>query len=150
MTNIIQAGAQAPNFTLNDQNGNAVSLADFKGKKVLLSFHPFAFTSVCTDQMRSLDNHVEAFAEKNTVVLGVSVDPEPSKKAWATVISLGELAILSDFPQSQVAKAYGVYNEELSSSGRANILIDETGKVIWSKNYPIPELPDLKEVFAQL
>ena len=83
MEDIIKVGELAPDFKLADQNGKEVTLSEFKGKKVLLSWHPLAWTSVCTDQMRDLDRNYDRFAEKNTVVLGFSVDPQPSKSAWA-------------------------------------------------------------------
>ena len=55
VSDMIAVGAKAPDFTLEDQHGNKVSLSDFKGRKVLLSWHPLAWTSVCTDQMRALE-----------------------------------------------------------------------------------------------
>ena len=61
---MIKKGEKAPNFELNDQNGKSVQLKDFKGKKVLLSFHPLAWTGVCTKQMLSL--------EKNSKSIGSS------------------------------------------------------------------------------
>lgn len=151
MEDIIQIGAKAPDFTLKDQNGEDVALSDFKGKKVLLSWHPLAWTSVCTDQMRSLEREYERFAEKNTVVLGLSVDSAPSKSAWAKVIVLKKVKILADFnPLGKVAKAYGIFSDVYGASKRANILIDENGIVIWQKKYDIPELPDVEEVLAQI
>ncbi|MGI6545748.1 MAG: redoxin domain-containing protein [Fastidiosipilaceae bacterium] len=151
MSELIKAGVAAPDFSLADQNEQVVSLADFKGKKVLLSWHPLAWTSVCMDQMRSLERNYDRFTDKNTVVLGLSVDPQPSKSAWAKVLCLDNLLILSDFnPLGAVSKAYGNYIDQASISGRANVLIDENGVVLWSKQYDIPELPDVEEVLAQL
>ena len=75
MEDIIKVGETAPDFTLKDQNGEDVSLSDFVGKKVLLSWHPLAWTSVCTDQMRDLERNIRRFEEKNVIVLGMSVDP---------------------------------------------------------------------------
>ena len=151
MEDIIAVGAKAPDFTLKDQNGEDVSLSDFKGKKVLLSWHPLAWTSVCTDQMRSLERNFDKFAQKDTVVLGLSVDSAPSKSAWAKVIVLKRIKILSDFnPLGKVAKEYGIFSDVYGASKRANILVDEHGKVIWTKKYDIPELPDVDEVLAQL
>ena len=151
MEDIIEVGAKAPDFTLKDQNGEDVSLSDFKGKKVLLSWHPLAWTSVCTDQMRSLERNFDKFAQKDTVVLGLSVDSAPSKSAWAKVIVLKRVKILADFnPLGKVAKEYGIFSDVYGASKRANILIDEQGTVIWSKKYDIPELPDVEEVLAQL
>lgn len=151
MEDIIAVGAKAPDFTLKDQNGEDVSLSDFKGKKVLLSWHPLAWTSVCTDQMRSLERNFDKFAQKDTVVLGLSVDSAPSKSAWAKVIVLKRIKILSDFnPLGKVAKEYGIFSDVYGASKRANILIDERGTVTWSKKYDIPELPDVDEVLANL
>ena len=151
MEDIIAVGAKAPDFTLKDQNGEDVSLSDFQGKKVLLSWHPLAWTSVCTDQMRSLERNFDKFEQKDTVVLGLSVDPAPSKSAWAKVIVLKRVKILADFnPLGKVAKEYGIFSDVYGASKRANILIDEQGTVIWSKKYDIPELPDVEEVLAQL
>ena len=94
MNDIIKVGDIAPDFKLVDQNGREIALGEFKGKKVLLSWHPLAWTSVCTDQMRALDRNYDKFAEKNTVVLGLSVDPQPSKSAWAKAICLSKLPSL--------------------------------------------------------
>lgn len=151
MEDIIKVGELAPDFKLADQNGKEVTLSEFKGKKVLLSWHPLAWTSVCTDQMRDLDRNYDRFSEKNTVVLGFSVDPQPGKSAWAKVLCLSKLPILADFhPLGQVAKAYGIFSEVYGASKRANILISEDGKILWAKKYEIPQLPDLKEVLEQL
>jgi len=68
MNDIIKPGEKAPDFKLQDQNGEVISLRRYSGQKVLLSWHPLAWTSVCTDQMRSVDRAFKAFAEKNTVV----------------------------------------------------------------------------------
>ena len=151
MTEMIQLGAMAPDFKLQDQNGEMVTLSQFKGKKVLLSWHPLAWTSVCTDQMRSLDRNFDRFAEKNTVVLGFSVDPLPSKSVWAKALALKHLKVLSDFlPLGEVAKAYGIFSEEHGASKRANILINEAGMVIWVKKYEIRTLPDVEEVLGKM
>lgn len=151
MDDMIMVGEVAPDFKLLDQNGEEVSLSKFRGKKVLLSWHPLAWTSVCTDQMRALDRNYKLFDEKNTVVLGLSVDPQPSKSAWAKALCLGDLRILADFhPLGEVAKAYGVFSDIYGASKRANILIDEDGKVLWAKKYEIPQLPDVGEILARI
>ncbi|WKY48573.1 redoxin domain-containing protein [Eubacteriaceae bacterium ES3] len=151
MTEIIQLGAMAPDFQLPNQEGDLISLKQFTGKKVLLSFHPLAFTSVCTDQMRSLDRNVDRFTEYNTIVLGMSVDPQPSKSVWAKALSLKHMSVLSDFnPLGQVAQDYGVFSFEHGASKRANILINENGMVIWTKKYAIKTLPSVDEILGKL
>ncbi|MEJ6949887.1 redoxin domain-containing protein [Natronospora cellulosivora (SeqCode)] len=146
----IKVGENLKNFTLEDQNENKVSLNDFKGKKVLLSFHPLAWTGVCTKQMKALDDNYEQFEESNTIPLGINVEATPSKKAWAEDMELENLRILSDFwPHGQLAKELGVFIEENGFSGRVNILLDEEHNVVWVKEYDIPELPDIEEVLEK-
>ncbi|MFW6264713.1 MAG: redoxin domain-containing protein [Bacillota bacterium] len=146
----IKKGEKLNNFVLQDQDENEVNLDDFKGKKVLLSFHPLAWTGVCTKQMKALDDNYDKFNENNTEPLGINVEPTPSKKAWAEDMELEKLRILSDFwPHGELAKELGVFLEENGFSGRVNILLDEDHKVVWVKEYDIPELPDIDEVLEK-
>lgn len=148
---LIKKGDKAPDFKLPNQEKKDISLKDFKGKKVLVSFHPMAFTGVCIDQMRELERRYKEFEKKGIVPLGISIDPVPAKGVWAKSLMLEKLDILSDFnPIGEVAKAYGIFLEDKGISGRANILVDEDGKVLWSKQYDIPELPDVDEVLEQV
>ncbi len=147
----IKIGDKAPDFTLKNQDGEGVSLSSLKGKKVLLSFHPLAWTGVCAIQMKSLDAKHTELAAHNTVALGMSVDSVPSKKEWADFLELEYTDILADFwPHGEIAKQYGLFIEKLGISGRANILIDETGKIEWHRVYEIPEIPDIEEVIRHL
>ncbi len=144
----IKAGDIAPDFEVMDNREQMVRLSDFRGQKVLMSFHPLAWTSVCTDQMRALEVNYERFQALNVVPLGFSVDPVPTKTVWAVGLAIENLRLVSDFwPHGKVASDYGIFRENKGSSARANILIDETGKVIWVKVYPSPQLPDLEEIF---
>jgi len=147
-TKTLKINDKAIDFTLKDQNGDNVSLSKLKGKKVLLSFHPLAWTSICAEQMKDCDNNFEKFEKLNVVPFGISVDSVPCKKAWADSLNLKKLKILSDFwPHGDVAKLYGIFREKDGFSERANIIIDESGKIIFIKIYPIRELPDLNEIF---
>jgi len=151
MENPITIGATAPEFNLKDNRGNMVSLNDYKGKKVLLSFHPLAWTSVCADQMKSLETNYARFEELGAIPLGFSVDAVPCKNAWAKELKIATLKLPSDFwPHGEVAKAYGLFRELEGFSERANVIIDENGKIIWMKIYEIHQLPDIEEVFQQL
>jgi peroxiredoxin len=140
-----------PDFTLKDQNENQLRLSTLRGKKVLLSFRPLAWTPVCRDQMKRLDNNYERFQELNTIPLGIGVDSSPSNKAWAESMGIKHLHILSDFwPHGAVARSYGLFREEDGFSERANVVIDESGKAVFVKIYPTSDLPDLEEVMAFL
>ncbi|WP_448532351.1 redoxin domain-containing protein [Pseudothermotoga sp.] len=148
---MLAIGSMAPEFNLKDQDGNVIQLSKLRGKKVLLSFHPLAWTSVCADQMKSLELAYEEFQSLNVLPIGISVDPVPSKKAWAESLGLKKLRIISDFwPHGEVAKAFDIFREKDGFSERANILIDEEGKIVWFKVYPIRQLPDLGEILSFL
>lgn len=149
--NPIAVGVLAPDFILMDQNEQNICLSDNKGKKVLLSWHPLAWTPVCTDQMRALETNWDKFQNLNTIPFGFSVDPPPCKKAWAVALQLNNIKLPSDFwPHGKVAQEYGIFNNQDGVSERANIIIDENGKVIWVKVYPSGQLPDINEVLQVL
>lgn len=146
-----EQGEKIPEFKLKDHTGNEVSLADFTGKNVLLSFHPLAWTSVCRKQMQSLEDNYADFTANNTVPLGLSVDPVPSKKAWAEKLEFENLKMLSDFwPHGEFAEKLGIFIEKSGTSGRVNILINDQGEILWSKEYELGELPDIEEVLEQV
>lgn len=143
----LNVGDFAPKFILMDQHNNEFKLSKFKGKKILLSFHPLAWTSVCKKQMKSIESNYDKFEANNTIPLGISVNPIPTKFAWAKEIGLKKLRILADFwPHGNVAKLYGIFRQVEGFSERANIIIDEKGKISFLKIYNLPELPDINEI----
>jgi peroxiredoxin len=145
--NGIKIGDKIQDFRLRDQKEKEVHLDDFRGKKVLLSFHPLAWTRVCAEQMKALEENYELFDKLNTVAFGISVDPVPSKRAWARELGITHIKLLSDFwPHGEVARAYGIFREKEGVSERANIIIDEEQKVIFFKVFPAHELPDMAEI----
>jgi peroxiredoxin len=151
MAGKLGVGDNARNFVLEDQSGREFKLSKLKGKKVLLSFHPLAWTSVCAEQMKSLEKNKSAFDSLNTVAVGMSVDTVPSKKAWAQSLGIKNTRLLSDFwPHGRVAKAYGVFRPEVGTSKRANVIIDERQKITFFKIYKLGQLPDIREIISIL
>ena len=145
--NRIAVGDIAPDFVLKDNRVQDVRLSDYRGKKVLLSWHPLAWTGVCANQMKALEDNLSEFEKYNTVPLGMSIDSYPSKNAWAKELGIANVKLLADFwPHGKVAQDYGLFLEEKGFSERANVLIDEEVKVIWVKTYDVPVLPDIEEV----
>ena len=145
--NEIMIGNEIPDFRLRDHKEDEVHLRDFRGKKVLLSFHPLAWTKICTEQMSSLEEKHELFTKLNTMAFGISVDPIPSKRAWAKELGITHIRLLSDFwPHGEVARKDGIFREKEGFSERANIIIDEEQKVIFFKMYLLHELPDITEI----
>jgi peroxiredoxin len=124
-------GQPAPAFTLKDQNGNDVSLADFRGEKaVALVFYPFTFTGVCEGELCRLRDDHSQFEDAGVQVLAVSCDSRHAQRIWAEQQGYN-FPVLSDFwPHGAVAKAYDVFNEELGCAIRATFLIDRDGTVV--------------------
>ena len=148
---MIAVGVRAPDFSLKDQNGKIVKLSALKGKKVLLSFKPLAWTSICHDQIRLLEENHLNFDELNTIPLGLGVDSVPSNKAWAKSMNIENTRLLSDFwPHGEIARKYGAFRENDGFSERANIIIDEGQTVVFAKVYPTSQLPDFEEIFKFL
>lgn len=148
----IKVGDTLPDFTLKDHHGKELHSTELKGKKVLLSFHPLAWTDVCAKQMKSLEDTIEQFKKLNTIAFGLSVDAVPSKHAWAKKeLGIKETRLLSDFwPHGGVAQELGIFRHTDGFAERANIIIDEEQRVVFVKLYDIPQLPDINEIIAFL
>ncbi|MCX6093833.1 MAG: redoxin domain-containing protein [Candidatus Bipolaricaulota bacterium] len=142
----VRVGSPAPRMALKDQDGNLVNLTTLLGKRVLLSFHPLAWTEVCRLQMQALEARATDFTRLGCVPFGVSVDPVACKKAWAEAIGIEKTRLLSDFwPHGRAAAALGLFREKEGFSERAAVILDEEGIVRFVKIYPLKELPDLDE-----
>ena len=129
-----------------------VKLSDFRGKRqVVVAFHPLAFTPVCATQMCGYQADLSRFDGANAAVLGISVDAQPAKSAWAQSLGPISFDLLSDFhPHGDVAQKYGVYRPKDGISERAIFVVDTGGKIAWAKVYDIPQQPDNAEIFAIL
>jgi thioredoxin-dependent peroxiredoxin len=124
---------QAPDFRLRDQNGNTVTLEQFRGKKIILFFYPKAETPGCTVEACSFRDNIRAFGQLNTVVLGISPDDPEDLKSFEQNHDLN-FTLLSD-PAHETAEQYGVWKEK-SFMGRrfmgvvrTTFLIDEQGNI---------------------
>jgi peroxiredoxin len=142
-------GDIGPDFTLRDHNSKELKLSELRGKRVLLSFHPLAWTEVCAKQMQSLEANKDVFVSLNTSPLGLSVDSVPCKKAWADSLGIKSVPLVSDFwPHGEAASTYGIFRDKNGFSERANIILDEKGKVVFFKVYEIRQLPDVNEILG--
>lgn len=152
MNDIIKVGQKLPDITLLDQNKERIDLADFKGKNILLSFHPLAWTKICAQQMKSLEDNQKELSELDTIAFGLSIDTVPSKKAWAKKeLDIENTRLLADFwPHGGVAKQLGIFREKEGFSERANIIIDKNQRVIFIRVYDISTLPDIEEIITFL
>ena len=137
---LVRTGDKAPEFDLEGERGERVRLSDFRGKSnVLLVFHPFAFTQVCEEEARDLQENIQSFRNAQTEVVLVSCDPAPARRAWKRELG-AEYTFASDFwPHGAAAQAYGVFNEETGAPHRGTFLIDREGTVVWSLLSPKDE-----------
>ena len=130
---MLEIGMKAPEFTLSDKDGNAVSLSDFVGKKVVLYFYPKDSTPGCSRQACAFAAAYEGFKAKDVVVIGISKDSIASHLKFAQKYDL-PFILLSD-PELQAIQAYGVWQEKKLygkvSMGvvRTTFIIDEQGNI---------------------
>jgi mycoredoxin-dependent peroxiredoxin len=128
----VDIGAPAPLFTLQNQHGESVSLEDFRGRKdVVLVFYPFAFSGVCTGELRQLRDEFTDLAGETTELLAISCDPIYSLRAYADRDGY-KFSLLSDFwPHGEVARAYDTFNSERGCAFRLTVVVDRDGIVRW-------------------
>jgi len=147
----LKVGEYAKEFSLEDHNEQRFTLSHFKEKKVLLSFHPLAWTSVCAEQMKSLEKNKATFDSLNTIAVGLSIDTVPSKKAWAKSLGIKNTRLLSDFwPHGKVAESYGIFRMKDGFSERANIIIDGNQRIAFFRVNKLGQLPDIQEIIEAL
>lgn len=131
---MLKVGQIAPDFTLNDQFGNKVSLSSFKGKKVVIYFYPKDHTPGCTRQACAFRDAYDGFREKDIVVIGISKDSVDSHQKFVQDYEL-PFTLLSD-PDLDVIKAYEVWVEKTNFGkkyfgvNRSTYVLDEEGKII--------------------
>lgn len=148
---IVQPGDPAQNFSLKDQNDKTFDLYEQAKKRVLLSFHPLAWTEYCAAQMQSLEKNADTFERLNCVPVGISVDSRPCKLAWAEKLGITRTPLLCDFwPHGAVAQKYGLFRDENGFSERANVIVDENRRISFVKIYPVHSVPDIGEILSFL
>ncbi len=152
---MVEVGDDAPDFELLDQNRNAVTGAEHRGRRVVLAFFPAAFTGVCKQEMCSFQASLARLNDANVEVLGVSVDGPFANLAFADANGL-EFRILSDH-QRVMTHAYGVALDDFAGiSGytaamRSVFIVDENGNVAWKWVADNPgQEPDYDAVLAAL
>jgi peroxiredoxin (alkyl hydroperoxide reductase subunit C) len=149
---VIAAGEPAPDFTLRDQDAEKVSLSDYRGKRVLLVFYPFDFSSVCSDQLSVYEDELKPqLAERGIELIGISVDHLHAHRAFREKLGI-DITLLADFePKGEVARAYGSWFEPAGMASRTLVLVDADGRVEWSYESPSPgEAPGANLIFDAL
>jgi mycoredoxin-dependent peroxiredoxin len=148
---VLEVGALAPPFALRDQHGQEQTLSARLGRRsVLLVFYPFAFTGVCTGELRALADRAKAIDDLGADLLAVSCDPLPSVRAFADGQGL-DLPMLSDFwPHGEVAAAYGALDPVLGAAGRVSYVIDPAGSIRWTVRTEMTDARDVADYLRAL
>jgi peroxiredoxin len=153
----VTKGQAAPDFTLFNSEKESVSLADYKGKNLLILFFPQAFTGVCTTELCSIRDNMNVYTSLNTEVVGISVD---------SIFTLGKFKaeqsynfpLLSDF-NKEVSQAYGAFYDEFvfgmkGVSRRAAFLVDANGTIQYAEVLEsagdLPNFEAIKETISSL
>ena len=140
----VAVGEPAPDFTVINHAGEEVSLSDFRGRKVVLVFYPFAFSNICTSELCSLRDRRGEF-DDDTVLLGISVDTKHALRVFREQEGLG-FDLLSDFwPHGAVAQAYDVFLPDRGMAKRGTFVIDRAGILRWSVVNETSQARDLQD-----
>jgi peroxiredoxin (alkyl hydroperoxide reductase subunit C) len=146
----VAPGEPAPDFTLPAISGKKVSLSSLKGRNVVISFVPAAWTPVCSDQWPGYGISRNFFEENDAVLLGITVDNLPTLHAWVNQMGNIWFEVLSDFwPHGEVASSYGLLRSD-GTSERALIFIDREGIISDIYVSDINVRPPLEYIVTQL
>ena len=142
----VDVGDLAPDFELQDQNRQPVRLSSYRGKKnVVIVFYPLAFTSTCQGEMCAIRDSIADFDSDDVQTLAISVDSSATHKRWAEEQSY-TFPLLADFwPHGEVARSYGVLEEQFGIATRGTFIVDKQGKVAYKVVNAIPDARDLDE-----
>lgn len=143
-------GDLAPDFTLTDHHGEAVTLSELRGTPVALVFFPLAFTGRCTGELCELRDSIAMFDDASVQLLAISVDSHATLARFAEEEGYG-FRLLSDFwPHGEVAKAYDAFLPERGIATRATFLIDAEGRIVETFRTSPGEARDLESYRAAL
>ena len=150
---MVSVGDEAPRFNLIDQNNNSISLAEFRGRRVILAFFPAAFTGVCTEEMCQFEQSTLGSGDSDVDILGICADSRFTNAAFAEKNEIS-FPILSDYTRSTI-EAYSVALHDFAgmpgyiASERAVFIVDEKGDVMWKWIGENPGVqPNYDEVMA--
>jgi peroxiredoxin len=148
---MIEAGTPAPDFTLSDQDGNEVALRSLRGQTSVLVFYPLDFSPVCTDQLNVYQEVLPELEGAGVRLYGVSVDSRFAHGAFQRELGVS-IPLLADFhPKGEIARRFGVFNDEYGVASRALVMIGPDGVVRWSYKSPSPlEIPGANLIFDAL
>ena len=142
----VEIGDEAPDFELQDQERQPVRLSSFRGRKnVVVVFYPMSFTPTCQGELCAIRDSLVDFDSDDVQTLAISCDTSAVHKRWADEEGY-RFPILADFwPHGEVARAYGVFDEERGLAQRGTFIVDRSGKVVYKVVNALKSPRDLDE-----
>ena len=148
---MIEAGTKAPDFSLPDQDGNHVSLADFAGRKLVLAFYPLDFSPVCTDQLSLYQEVLSEIEAQGAALVGISVDSRLLPRGLSGEAQSDDAAARRLQPEGRGLQAPTAPGSRAPGPATASLVLIEDGEVKWSHAAPNPaEIPGANLIFDAL
>jgi mycoredoxin-dependent peroxiredoxin len=141
-------GQPAPGFTARNQHGELLTLTGLRGAPVVIIFYPWAFSSICRDELAAIRDDHERFVALSTRVLAVSCDPMYTLRAYADAEGIPFDLVSDHWPHGAIAQAYGVFDEQAGCARRGTFVLDSAGLVRWQQVNQINESRELAAVLA--
>ena len=140
---MVDIGDAAPDFELPDADRQPVRLSSFRGSKnVVVVFYPLAFTGTCQGELCAIRDGIEDFSGDDVVTLAISCDSTAVHRKWADEQGY-TFPLLADFwPHGEVARTYGVFQEEVGLALRGTFIVDKQGTVAYKTVNAIPDARD--------
>ena len=147
---MIGVGQPAPDFSTRNQHGESVSLADLRGAPAVIIFYPWAFSGICRGEMAALRDEHHRFSERGARVLGVSCDAMFSLRAYADAERLPFDLLTDHWPHGEIARLYGIFDEQAGCALRASFVLDAEGLISWRVVNGIGEAREIVDLLAAL
>jgi mycoredoxin-dependent peroxiredoxin len=141
-------GRPAPGFTARNQHGELLTLTGLRGAPVVIIFYPWAFSSICRDELAAIRDDHERFVALSTRVLAVSCDPMYTLRTYAGAEGVPFDLVSDHWPHGAIAQAYGVFDEQAGCARRGTFVLDSAGLVRWQQVNQINESRELAAVLA--
>jgi len=140
-------GQSAPRFTARNQHGELLTSSSLRGAPALIIFYPWAFSSICHDELAAIRDDHESFIASGTRVLAISCDAIYTLRAYADAEGI-PFDLLSDhWPHGAIAQAFGVFDEQAGCARRGTFVVDSAGMIRWQQ---INQINEPREITAVL
>jgi peroxiredoxin len=140
-------GDAAPNFTARNQHGELVTMSSLRGAPAVIIFYPWAFSSICRDELAAVRDDHGSFLALSARVLAVSCDAMFALRAYADIERIGFDLLSDHWPHGAIARAYGVFDEDAGCARRGTFVLDSAGVIKWQQ---VNQINEPREITAML